>query len=128
MLPTADEIRAARTRARLTRSAFAALIGVSEQTLKKWETGKARPTMLSAERYHAALSKVMHPMGGAEDWDRWRMIREKAGFSTLQMALLMDATEDEVVEWEQPKRYPTVEQRSRYEDMLRRMEANQSTA
>jgi DNA-binding transcriptional regulator YiaG len=124
MLPSADEIRATRERARLTRAAFSALIGVSEQTLKKWETGKARPTPVSAERYRAALGKIMNPFGGSADWERWRMIREKAGFTTLQMALAMGADEDEIIEWETPRRLPTVEQRSRYEDLLRRIEGS----
>lgn len=120
MVPTPDEIRAARTRARLTRAAFAALIGVSEQTLKKWETGKARPTPISVDRYHEALNKIAHPMG-ATDYERWRMIREKAGFSPQQMAAVLGATEDQILEWERPKQYPTVEQRARYEDLLARL-------
>lgn len=120
MIPTPDEIRAARTRAHLTRAAFAALIGVSEQTLKKWETSKARPTPVSVDRYHQALNRIANPLGD-NDWERWRMIREKAGFSPHQMAAVIGATADEIVEWERPKQHPTVEQRARYEDLLTRL-------
>jgi DNA-binding transcriptional regulator YiaG len=126
--PTAEQIREARVAARLTRSAMSALVGVSEQTLKNWETGKSRPNPGSVGRYYEALDRIANPRmnGDSDEWHRWRAIREKAGLTRAQMALFMDVPEEEIVEWERPKRYPTVAQRARYASMLARLDAEET--
>jgi DNA-binding XRE family transcriptional regulator len=126
--PTAVEIREARVAARLTRSAMASLIGISEQTLKNWETGKARPNPGSVGRYYEALDRIANPRmnGDGDEWHRWRAVRERAGFTQAQMALFMDVDEEDIVEWERPKRYPTVAQRARYAALLARLDEDQA--
>jgi DNA-binding XRE family transcriptional regulator len=119
-----DQIRTARTDARLTRAAMAHLVGVSEQTIKNWETGKRRQSEPYAQAFLAALNRVATPtISGRDenDWDRWRTIRELAGMTPAQMALSMDVDEVDIVEWERPKRYPTIDHRARYEAMLNKL-------
>lgn len=128
--PTAEEIREARVAARLTRSAMSALVGVSEQTLKNWETGKSRPNPGSVGRYYDALDRIANPRmnGDGDEWHRWRAIRERAGFTQAQMGLFMGVTTEEIAEWERPKRYPTVSQRARYSELLARLDEEQDGA
>lgn len=121
---SADQIRTARTDARLTRGAMAALVGVTEQTIKNWETGKRRPSTESIQAFRSALNRIAIPTIGAtdeHDWERWRTIRELADMTTTQMALAMEVDEADILEWERPKRYPTIDQRARYESMLSKL-------
>ncbi|UKD55138.1 helix-turn-helix domain-containing protein [Amycolatopsis sp. FU40] len=123
--PTADEIRQARLTARLTRSAMAGRIGVSEQSLKNWETGKSRPSQPSLQRFREAVNRISISDGSDEvdEPQRWRMLRERAGMTVQQMGIVMGVPADTVAAWEQPKVYPNVTQRARYDAMQQEMDA-----
>ena len=125
----ADEIRAARDAARLTRKELAAEVGVTVDTIKNWETGKTTPSAHHREMCQAVLGRMQSlaiPARGPalpDESESWRLIRERAGMTQQQMGYVMGVPAATIAEWERPKMFPNLSQRARYQSMAAQLDA-----
>lgn len=68
-LPVPAERRAIRERAQLSRQVVAHDLGVTQETLYQWETGRAEPQAANLERYVGLLDQLREAFETTEEHD-----------------------------------------------------------
>ncbi len=94
----ADRVRAIRESLGLDDEAFAALVGITPQTVYWWESGRGSPRsctkllLLLLETYGPPMQDLMSSVAADDVWDtsRIRAVREALGMSLSDFAELLD--------------------------------------